>query len=121
MERAWMRGALVALCVWSASAQAAGTGTPALTREAIENATFREPQDGSKPNETSKKGSKTDSKSAKKPKEADTKPDPLLVKVQVLLDRARFSPAPLTGATARTCAVRSRPSPQRRGCPRATA
>ncbi|WP_147079761.1 L,D-transpeptidase family protein [Methylobacterium haplocladii] len=58
---------------------------PALTEEAINGATFTMP-----PQEASKK-------SGQGGKPSSERPDPLMIKVQVLLDRARFSPGAIDG------------------------
>ena len=64
--------------------------TPALTADAV-NAAALAPQDGGTTD-----GAKS-SKKARKAKTSDEKPDPLIVKAQILLDRAHFYPGAIDG------------------------
>ncbi|WP_027172100.1 L,D-transpeptidase [Methylobacterium sp. 10] len=68
----------------------AGKSTPgeALTVEAINGATFTAPESG---------GKASDKKARTGEGTKDKRPQPLLVKVQVLLDRAHFSPGAIDG------------------------
>ena len=54
----------------------------------------------------------------KKPSKATSGPDPLLIKAQVLLDRARFSPGEIDGRQGDNFRRRSPPSKARRVCRR---
>lgn len=88
---------------------AAGAAEAPLTLEAINQAQFGA---GAPDKDQEKKAGKKETAKA-----AEKGADPLTVRVQVLLDRAGFSPAPSTGATATICVARSPASPRPRASP----